>query len=349
MSLSFTGPGSAGRNNFHTYWNLIQSNPKQALDSNITISSGRSIDDFFGFAAEDIKMFDKDSNGKLDVLEIATLYSGSTNPTSEQLFQGLIEAGKTVSKLDQNMDGYVDTAENAARLFIQDAPGEFLIKLAEEYYQKGLLTPEEAAQWEDFRQMAKHIDTKADGVITPEERALANQILEDMPIFSKKIIGETLKNGDFRNKYDDFLKRSGLPTSSQSGAMDPLDLLTEEMAKLLGIDPSTLNSSGQITPAPQSGVSNDQWNQTLRETAELLGIDPSIVDTPGAAASGSTPTPSTTPAPALPSAAGNLDRKVLLQLLTALESITALLKSIISGQPPKKEAPTNPAFRFQTV
>lgn len=185
-----------GRNQAFEFQALANKDPKKASETAVryTPKEAPKFNDAFGYAEQDIKMFDKNKDGLLDLEEVRALFKGNKD-IADTFFK----------TLDTNGDNKIDAVEMTAYLLFADDSTNQVKQTITAMSDGGLLTKKQTADANaSLAPIIRGADSAADGEITPKERAVADFAILSMPNISKEILKAIPEALDLRKKYADF-------------------------------------------------------------------------------------------------------------------------------------------------
>lgn len=177
-------PGYYGRNAAYNVQVERLYDPLKVAQATIRYTpeaSPRFAEDSFGYARQDIKPLDENQDGKLSRQELAQAFR-EAKPMADAF----------MNVLDTNGDGQIDQREMAAYVLFQDHSEGLIRGTAEAMAEQNLLTPAQKAQVEQhFRGPdGQVLASKADGQITPFERAFAETAVKQFPTMTRTVLEE---------------------------------------------------------------------------------------------------------------------------------------------------------------
>lgn len=185
-----------GRNQAKEYQDLLKKDPKKAAESSVryTPQAKPMMADAFGYAEQDIKMFDKNNDGVLDEKEVLAVFNNNKET-----------AATFLSVLDSNGDKKLDVVEMAAYLLFSDDSTNQMTMTIDAMADGGVLTKKQA---DDYRtQLApviRNAPSAADGEVTAKERAVADFAILSMPNIARELLGQFPDALELRKRYADF-------------------------------------------------------------------------------------------------------------------------------------------------
>jgi Ca2+-binding EF-hand superfamily protein len=144
-------------------------------------TSPRFAEDSFGYARQDINPLDGDQDGRLSRDELVKAFGGE-KPMADAFMK----------VLDTNDDGQIDRREMAAYVLFQDHSAGLVQGAAEAMAEANLLPAAQQAQLEkSFKGPdGEPLTSKADGQITPFERAFAEMAVVNLPTLTRTVLTE---------------------------------------------------------------------------------------------------------------------------------------------------------------